>query len=90
MFLCPSERSGEAAPGLTFGPRIEGAAPKDNLITVFEKWLILKDHTPIYAMLGAIAANLLPGDPVWLGLIAPPSSAKTELLNSISGLPHVI
>jgi hypothetical protein len=62
----------------------------DNLITVYEKWLILKDHTPIYAMLGAIAANLLPGDPVWLGLIAPPSSAKTELLNSISGLPHVI
>ena len=41
-------------------------------------------------MLGTIAANLLPGDPVWLGLIAPPSSAKTELLNSISGLPHVI
>jgi hypothetical protein len=62
----------------------------DNLITVFEKWLIQKDHTPIYAMLGAIAANLLPGDPVWLGLIGPPSSAKTELLNSISGLPHVI
>jgi hypothetical protein len=29
MFLCPSERSDEAAPGLTFGPRIEGAAPKN-------------------------------------------------------------
>ena len=27
-FLCPSERSDEAAPGLTFGPRIEDAAPK--------------------------------------------------------------
>jgi hypothetical protein len=26
MFLCPSERSDEAAWGLTFGPRIEGAA----------------------------------------------------------------
>ena len=62
----------------------------DNLSTVFEKWLILKDHTPIYAVLGAIAANLLPGDPVWLGLIGPPSSAKTELLNSVSGLRHVI
>jgi hypothetical protein len=29
MFLCPSERSDEAARGLTFGPRIEGAAPKE-------------------------------------------------------------
>jgi hypothetical protein len=62
----------------------------DDVIAVFKKWLVLKDPTPIYAMLGTIAANLLDGDPVWLGLIAPPSSAKTELLNSISGLPHVI
>jgi hypothetical protein len=29
MFLCPSERSDEAARGLTFGPRIEGTAPKE-------------------------------------------------------------
>jgi hypothetical protein len=62
----------------------------DDLIKVFEKWLILKDRTPIYAVLGTVAANLLPGDPVWLGVIGPPSSAKTEILNSISGLPHVI
>jgi hypothetical protein len=27
-FLCPSERSDEAAPGLTFGPLIEGALQK--------------------------------------------------------------
>jgi hypothetical protein len=59
-------------------------------IAAFRKWLILKDATPVYAMLGAVAGNLLPGDPVWLGLIAPPSSAKTELLNSITGLPNVI
>jgi hypothetical protein len=59
-------------------------------IKVFRKWLILKDATPVYAMLGTVAANLLPGDPVWLGLIAPPSSAKTELLNSVTGLPNVV
>jgi hypothetical protein len=56
---------------------------------VFDKWFVLRDHTPIYAVLGTVAANLLPGDPVWLGFIAPPSSAKTELLNSVSRLPFV-
>jgi hypothetical protein len=64
--------------------------PIDEAIEVFERWLILKDPTPIYAVLGAVAANLLDGDPVWLGLIAPPSSAKTEILNSLSGLPYVV
>jgi hypothetical protein len=59
-------------------------------LEVFRHWLILPDPTPIYAVLGTVAANLLPGDPVWLGLIAPPSSAKTEILNSISALPYVV
>ena len=30
-------------------------------------------------MLGTVAANLLPGDPVWLGVIRPPSSASTHV-----------
>jgi hypothetical protein len=63
--------------------------PIDEVIEVFERWLILKDPTPLYAVFGAVAANLLEGDPVWLGLIAPPSSAKTEILNSLSGLRYV-
>jgi hypothetical protein len=40
-------------------------------------------------MCGAVAADLLPGDPVWLGLIGPPSSAKTELLNALGQLDFV-
>lgn len=40
-------------------------------------------------MVGTVAANKLPGIPVWLGLVAPPSSAKTEMLNSLGVLPHV-
>jgi hypothetical protein len=62
----------------------------EQTINVFESWLVLSSTAPVYAMLGTVAANLLPGDPVWLGLIAPPSSAKSELLNSISELPNVV
>jgi hypothetical protein len=62
----------------------------DDVVTVFDRWLALKDATALYAMLAMVTANLLDGDPVWLGLIAPPSSAKTELLNSLSRLPYVI
>jgi hypothetical protein len=59
-------------------------------LKVFRKWLALPNPTPIYATLGTVAANLLPGDPVWLGLLAPPSNAKTELIMSASGLPNVV
>ena len=41
-------------------------------------------------MLGTVAANLLPGEPTWLGIIAPPSSAKTELINALTGLPFTV
>ena len=56
---------------------------------VFRKWLILPSPIAFYAMVGTIAANMLPGDPVWLGIVAPPSSAKTEMLNSVAALPHI-
>src|SRR5262245_34352123 len=56
----------------------------------FDHWLLLKNHTPVLAVLGAVAANYLEGDPVWLGVIAPPSSAKTEILNALAMLPDVV
>jgi len=62
----------------------------DHTIAAYDEWLVLENHTPIYAMLGTIAANFMPGDAVWTGLIGPPSSAKTELLNSTSMIPQVV
>jgi hypothetical protein len=64
--------------------------PLHRVIEKFNEWVALTSARPIYAVLGTVAANLLPGDPVWLGLIAPPSSAKTELLNSVRHLPYVV
>jgi hypothetical protein len=61
----------------------------DQALDVFQRWLILPNLTPVYAVLGTVAANLLPGDPVWLGVIGPPSRAKTEILNSILLLPNI-
>jgi hypothetical protein len=58
-------------------------------LAVFKRWLILKSLTPVLAALGAVAANYLEGEPVWLGLIAPPSSAKTEILRATLRLPRV-
>lgn len=73
---------GEAA-AILARPTLEDVAAK------FQEWLHLPDVMPLYATLGVIAANHLPGDPVWLGLVAPPSSAKTEILNATVQLPHV-
>jgi len=78
-----AEATAEAKPDLTPGTIGETLA-------TFQRWLILPDPTPVYAVLGALAANYLDGDPVWLGLIAPPSSAKTEILNATSLLPNVV
>lgn len=61
----------------------------DAVLDAFRGWLHLPDEIPVYAVLGAVAANLLPGDPVWLGIVAPPSSAKTEILNGLALLPDV-
>ncbi len=73
-----------AAPGPT------PSSPLEETLQVFEKWLTLPSRVPIYAMLGTVAANLLPGEPTWLGIIAPPSSAKTELINALTGLPFTV
>ena len=67
-----------------------GAATQlEKTMAVYLKWFALKNDWPVYVACGTIAANLLEGDPVWLGLIGPSSSIKTELLDSLSRLPDV-
>ena len=59
----------------------------------FKKWFHLSDNkkydqksTDIYDVIfGTVFANRIPGDPVWLYLVAPPGGFKTEPLLSLSG-----
>jgi hypothetical protein len=64
-------------------------SPIDETLAVFDRWLLLKNHIPILATLGTVSANMLAGDPVWLGLIGPSSCGKTEILDALSELPCV-
>ena len=61
------------------------------LVRVFRRWLRMgrDGDIPLLAMLGAVAANRLHGRPVWLALVGPPSTSKTELLDTIAHLPDV-
>ena len=59
----------------------------DKTIAPFQKWLHLPDPDPLYAVLGAIAANRRPGDPIWLLIVSPSSWGKSELLSSAAVLP---
>ena len=61
----------------------------EELRKIFEHWLYLPDDTPLKFILCAVIANRLPGDPLWAFLIGPSGSAKTELLNALTGLDFV-
>ena len=61
----------------------------EQVVEIFKKWLFLPDAGVLLVVLGAIAANRLPGDPVWLLVVGAPGSGKTEALMSASRLPNV-
>lgn len=64
--------------------------PIEHLAERIKEYLILPDPGPLYTLMGAVAANMLEGNPVWLMMVGPPSCGKTELLNSLLAIPHMI
>jgi len=51
--------------------------------------LHLPDDDHVLAVLGAVAANLLDGDPLWILFVGPPGSGKTEVVQRLAGLDYV-
>jgi hypothetical protein len=69
-------------------PVVERQALED-VVATFRRWLYLPDPGALYVTLATVAANRLPGDPLWFLLVAASSSGKTEILFSLGGLPEV-
>jgi hypothetical protein len=60
-----------------------------DVVEVHRNWLHLPDPGIVEVTFGAVAANRLPGDPVWLLNVGASSSGKTETLGAASRLPDV-
>jgi hypothetical protein len=72
---------------LLLDPPPEPPPPRKTLaevIATFRKWLYLKDTAALELALAAVVANRSDGDPVWLLLVGPPGSGKTEIVVAIA------
>lgn len=58
--------------------------------TRFQKWLKLPTTDVLDVMFGTVIANRLPGDPLWLFLVAPSGATKTELIMSMFSSPLMV
>ena len=56
---------------------------------VFKRHLHLPDVTILDILLAIVASSAMPGDPCWLHVVGPPSSGKTEVINSVRTWPCV-
>ena len=55
-------------------------------VATFHRWLELPDDDVVHVVLGAVAANLTAGDPLWMLVVGPPGSGKTEAIDPLCGL----
>jgi hypothetical protein len=88
--LSGSTRSGawSTAPGSS-GKTAASSLPRQSLAethTVFKKWFGAEyDLDAATAAIAAAASERLPGDPLWLLIVAGPGGAKTETVQALAG-----
>lgn len=56
----------------------------DEVYAEFKKWLYLDSTDAIDIMLASVVSQQIDGEPIWMFLVGPPGSAKTETLSSLS------
>lgn len=64
--------------------------PVENLVDALREYLHLPDPGAVYVLLGAVAANLHDGPPVWVMLVGPPGSGGSEFLNLLLCITGIV
>jgi hypothetical protein len=64
------------------------SSPLERSVQAFQRWLYLPEPGALLAVLAAVAANRLDGDPVWLLLVGPPGGGKSETITAVASLPE--
>lgn len=86
------DENGTGASGENPVPALPEHSPAAVVDAAVRRWLVLEDHLlPVVPLVVAVA-NRLAGPPVWLMIVAPPSSGKSEVIrgvNSLAGVRHI-
>ena len=62
----------------------------DELYSQYKKFLYMRSTDVIDVIYGSIIANRMEGDPLWMFLVAPSGSTKTEYLMSLIDSPKIV
>jgi hypothetical protein len=61
-----------------------------DVYNVLGKWLYIQDTKRIDVLLATVISNQIQGTPLWIFFVGSSGDTKSELINSLSVLPHVI
>ncbi len=81
--------SGGPSPAVAEIVDVGDPVPCGKVYKSFKKWLHIPDTTLLDVMFGTLLANRLPGDPLWMFIVAPPGATKTEPLLGLSGAARI-
>jgi len=73
-------------------PAIHSGQPdvrRPEVLEVVGRWLRIGDVEALDVIMATASAIYLPGDPLWLQVVAPPGGTKSELLRALQG-PRVV
>jgi len=61
----------------------------DDVHTVFNKWLFLRNTDVVDVMLATVLTQRIDGSPVWMFIVGPPGSAKTAVVSALTKVDAV-